>query len=141
MTIYDLNQYNDICVLVVETEEDIRKLKKRSRKTVQDKVQGSMQEYPYARTSIKIEGDVVDHKADAELKKRQQQLFDIKQQAEEKKKEIEDFMATAPARIVRIIRYKYLEHRSWENAAIKMGGKATGDSIRMELKRYFSEKK
>ena len=50
-----LDQYIDACALIRETEEDIRKLKRRQG-TVQDSVKGSNPEFPYQAQSFHIEG-------------------------------------------------------------------------------------
>ena len=37
----------------------------------------------------------------------------------------------------RIIRYKIFEGMTWEQVAVKMGRKATADSVRMEMERFL----
>ena len=49
-------------------------------------------------------------------------------------------MNTIPVRMQRIIQYKIFENLSWEEVAKKMGRKATGNSLRMELERFLKEK-
>ena len=49
----------------------------------------------------------------------------------------EQYMNTIPVRMQRIIRYKYFEGMSWEQVADRIGRMATGDSVRMEVDRFF----
>ena len=39
----------------------------------------------------------------------------------------------------RIIRYRYLEGLTWEQVAMRMGRRATADSVRKELERFFEK--
>jgi len=50
-------------------------------------------------------------------------------------------MAGASARVQRIIRYKIFENLTWEEVAVKMGRKATAESVRKEYQRFLYEKK
>ena len=51
-----LEQYIDACELIKETEEDIRRIRKQRKTIVQDRVHGSMKEFPYAAQSFKVQG-------------------------------------------------------------------------------------
>ncbi|BCK01424.1 hypothetical protein [Anaerocolumna chitinilytica] len=52
----------------------------------------------------------------------------------------EEFIASlADARMRRLLNLKYIEDLSWIQVARRMGGKATPDSVRMEVKRYFDK--
>ena len=42
-----------------------------------------------------------------------------------------------PVRMQRIVRYKFFEGLEWEQIAIKMGRKATKDSVRKEFERFM----
>lgn len=66
-------------------------------------------------------------------------LKEQRQQALKIKAEVEQWMNTVPVRMQRIIRFKFFEKLSWEQVAAKMRGKATGDSVRMEFKRFMKE--
>ena len=52
----------------------------------------------------------------------------------------EEWMNTSPMRMQRIIKYKIFQGLTWGETAEKIGRKATGDSIRMEMERFFKEK-
>ena len=49
-------------------------------------------------------------------------------------------MLTIPQRMQRIIRYKIFEELSWSEVAIRMGRKATADSVKKEYQRFMDEK-
>ncbi len=135
-----LEEYIDACELVRETEKDIQRLEKKKKTIVQDKVKGSMPEFPYVETNFHLEGTLLYAKADNDALLHEEKLLtERKQNAEQKKHEVEAFMNTIPARMQRIIRFKYFEGLSWEQTAQQMGRKATADSIRKEFVRFFEE--
>ena len=49
-------------------------------------------------------------------------------------------MNAIPQRMQRIIRYAIFQKMSWSEVAIKLGRKATADSVRMEFQRFMEEK-
>ena len=133
-----LKQYIDACELVKEAKEDILRLKKNRKKIVQDRVSGSAHEFPYTAKSFRIEGlsyPVV--KDPAELDRREAILQERLQRAEEIKRQVEAWMLTIPQRMQRIIRYRVFEELSWNEVAIRMGRKATADSVRMEYTNFM----
>ena len=48
-------------------------------------------------------------------------------------------MNTIPQRMQRIIRYRIFEELPWGQVAIKMGRRATADSVRMEYTNFMKE--
>lgn len=133
-----LKQYIDACEQVKEAKEDILRLKKNRKKIVQDRVSGSAQEFPYTAKSFHIEGlsyPVV--KDPDELDRREAILQERLQKAEEIKRQVEAWMLTIPQRMQRIIRYRVFEELSWNEVAIRMGRKATADSVRMEYTNFM----
>lgn len=135
-----LKQYIDACEQVKEAKEDILRLKKNRKKIVQDRVSGSAHEFPYTVQSFHIEGlsyPVV--KDPDELDRREAILQERLQRAEEIKHQVEAWMLTIPQRMQRIIRYRVFEELSWNEVAIRMGRKATADSVRMEYIRFMGE--
>ena len=136
-----LKQYIDACEQVKEAKVDILRLKKNRKKIVQDRVSGSAHEFPYTAKSFHIEGlsyPVV--KDPDELDRREAILQERLQKAEGIKRQVEAWMPTIPQRMQRIIRWKFLEELTWEEVAVKMGRKATGDSVRLEFQRFMAEK-
>ena len=133
-----LKQYIDACEQVKEAKEDILMLKKNRKKIVQDRVSGSAHEFPYTAKSFHIEGlsyPVV--KDPDELDRREAILQERLQKAEEIKRQVEAWMLTIPQRMQRIIRYRVFEELSWNEVAIRMGRKATADSVRMEYTNFM----
>ena len=133
-----LKQYIDACEQVKEAKEDILRLKKNRKKIVQDRVTGSAHEFPYTAKSFHIEGlsyPVV--KDPDELDRREEILRERLQRAEEIKHQVETWMLTIPQRMQRIIRYRVFEELSWNEVAIRMGRKATADSVRMEYTNFM----
>lgn len=133
-----LKQYIDACEQVKEAKEDILRLKKNRKKIVQDRVSGSAHEFPYTVQSFHIEGlsyPVV--KDPDELDRREAILQERLQKAEEIKRQVEAWMLTIPQRMQRIIRYRVFEELSWNEVAIRMGRKATADSVRMEYTNFM----
>ena len=133
-----LKQYIDACEQVKEAKEDILRLKKNRKKIVQDRVSGSAHEFPYTAKSFYIEGlsyPVV--KDPDELDRREAILQERLQKAEEIKRQVKAWMLTIPQRMQRIIRYRVFEELSWNEVAIRMGRKATADSVRMEYTNFM----
>ena len=133
-----LKQYIDACEQVKEAKVDILRLKKNRKKIVQDRVSGSAHEFPYTAKSFHIEGlsyPVV--KDPDELDRREAILQERLQKAEEIKRQVEAWMLTIPQRMQRIIRYRLFEELSWNEVAIRMGRKATADSVRMEYTNFM----
>ena len=133
-----LKQYIDACEQVKEAKVDILRLKKNRKKIVQDRVSGSAPEFPYTAKSFHIEGlsyPVV--KDPDELDRREAILQERLQKAEEIKRQVEAWMLTIPQRMQRIIRYRVFEELSWNEVAIRMGRKATADSVRMEYTNFM----
>ena len=135
-----LNDYIDACALVQETERDIRALKKKRKTIIQTNVSGSNPDFPYQPQHFKIEGTPFNYADDSALRWDEGLLERRKANAKKIKLNVEEWMLTIPARMQRIIRWKFLEELTWEEVAVKMGRKATGDSVRLEFQRFMAEK-
>ena len=132
-----LNDYIDACALVQETERDIRALKKKRKTIIQTNVSGSNPDFPYQPQHFKIEGTTFTYADDSALRWDEGLLERRKANAEKIKLNVDEWMLTIPARMQRIIRWKFLEELTWEEVAVKMGRKATGDSVRMEFTNFM----
>ena len=132
-----LNDYIDACALVQETERDIRALKKKRKTIIQTNVSGSNPDFPYQPQHFKIEGTTFTYADDSALRWDEGLLERRKANAEKIKLNVEEWMLTIPARMQRIIRWKFLEELTWEDVAVKMGRKATGDSVRIEFTNFM----
>jgi hypothetical protein len=135
-----LEQYIDACELIKETETDIRQLKKRRKTIIQDSVKGSMPEFPYAPHSFHIEGiaySVVENQGSLDMLEKS--LKERISKAEDIKGQVENWMNTIPQRMQRIIRYKIFNDMTWNQVAVRMGRKATAESVRKEFQRFIDE--
>ncbi|WP_302326302.1 RNA polymerase subunit sigma-70 [Enterocloster lavalensis] len=135
-----LEQYIDACELIKETEEDIRRVKKQRKTIVQDRVHGSMKEFPYAAQSFKVQGVAYSVVRDpGALEAYERLLEERKTRAEEIKVQVEAWLNTIPQRLQRIIRFKFFEGFTWAETATKIGRRATGESVKKEYQRFIGE--
>ena len=134
-----LNDYIDACALVKETDEDIRRLKKKKKTVIQTNVKGSNPSFPYQAQHFKVQGTAFTYLDDSSLRMEEKLLEQRKESAENIKRQVEEWMLTIPIRMQRIIRYKIFEERTWEQTAVKIGRKATGDSVRMEFNNFMKK--
>lgn len=132
-----LSDYIDACELVKETEKDILRLNQKKKTIIQEKVKGSMHEFPYTEQNFKIHGSAYSAKDDDRLRLEEELLKQRKTNAEQIKVQVEEWMLTIPARMQRIIRYKFFEGYTWEQVAKRLGRKASGESIRKEFNNFF----
>lgn len=132
-----LQDYVDACELVKETEAEIHKLNRKKKTVIQTNVKGSMHEFPYVEQHFKVQGTTFTVKDDSHLRYEEKLLERQKANAEKVKLQVEEWMLTLPSRMQRIVKYRYLEGLAWEKVAIKMGRKATADSVRMELNNFL----
>lgn len=132
-----LSDYIDACELIRETEQQIRRLQDKQSETTQDSVRGSNPEFPYNAQHFKIEGTTFRCGTIRACWKRKSCWADRRAAAEETRVQVERWMVTIPARMQRIIRWKLFEGLTWEEVAVKMGRKATGDSVRMEFTNFM----
>lgn len=132
-----LREYIDACELVKETEKDICRLNQKKKTIIQTSVKGSSPDYPYTEQHFKIRGTAFTVKDDSRLRQEEKLLEQRKANAEKIKIQVEEWMLLIPARMQRIVRYRYLNGMTWEQVAGKMGRKATADSVRMELNNFL----
>lgn len=132
-----LSDYIDACELVKETEKDILRLNQKKKTIIQEKVKGSMHEFPYTEQNFKIQGSEFSVKDADRLRREEELLKQRKVKAEQIKVQVEEWMLTIPARMQRIIRYKFFERCTWEQVAKRVGRKASGESIRKEFDNFF----
>ena len=135
-----LKEYIDACELIKETEAELEKLRVKKDTIAMDKVSGSMSEFPYAKTSFKIEGAVETGRNDNAIRQQEQILVERKANAEQIKQQVELWINTIPVRMQRIIKYHFFEGLGWEKTAKKIGRRATGDSIKKEFQRFLEKK-
>lgn len=135
-----LEQYIDACDLIEETKAEIRKLNKQRKRIEQDVVKGSSPDFPYTAQSFHVEGIsysvIRDPRSVEEMEKILEQRIE---EASKIKVQVESWMNTIPQRMQRIIRMKIFERKTWTQVAIRMGRKATADSIRKEFENFMKE--
>lgn len=134
-----LNDYMDACELIKETEDDIRKLKRKKKTIIQTNVKGSNPDFPYQAQHFKIQGTAFTYEDDSQLRFEEKILEERKANAEKLKLQVDQWMLTIPMRMQRIIRYSIFEKKSWEEVARRLGGKATGESVRKEFERFMKK--
>lgn len=135
-----LSQYIDACELIKETEADIRRVKKQRKTILNDRVHGSMKEFPYTAQSFKIQGIAYSVVSDpGTLEAYERLLGERKAKAETIKIQVEAWLNTIPQRMQRIIRYKIFDRLTWAEAAEKIGRKATGEGVKKEYQRFMGE--
>ena len=133
-----VTQYIDACELIKETERDIQRLRQRRKVILQDSVKGSMQEFPYAAQSYHIEGLAYATVRTPSLLDDEEELLEERRAAAaEIKVQVEAWLNTVPQRLQRIIRMKFFEELTWGEVAVRMGRKATADSVRMEFTNFM----
>jgi len=100
-----------------------------------------MLEFPYTPKNFKIQGMRYSVVSDpGELDRQEKILNERKVGAAEIRLQIEQWMNGIPQRMQRIIRYKIFEQLTWEETAVRIGRKATGDSVKKEFQRFMVEK-
>lgn len=135
-----LTQYVDACCLIQETEEDIRRLRRKKEGSIHDVVSGSNREFPYQQTHFHLEGTQFTYLDDMKLRSYQDILQERKRKAEQIKLEVETIMNDLPPRMQRIIRFRFFDGLSWQKTAARIGSGTTADSLRMEFERFLSKK-
>ena len=135
-----LADYMDAMELIKETEDDIRKLKKRRKTVIQTNVKGSNLKFPYQEKHYRIEGTTFTYKDDKNLRLEEKLLEQRKANAENIKLQVEEWLLTVPIRMQRIIKYKYFHRLSWEEVAALMKSKQGGEAIRLEFYRFMRKK-
>lgn len=134
-----LNDYIDACAVIKETEEEIRKLKKKKRTILQTNVKGSNPDWPYEEQHFTIQGTAFDFVDDGQLRIEEQMLKRQRANAEELKLQVEEWMQGIPFRMQRIIKYKFFDDLTWDEVAMLMGRKATGEGVKKQFQRFFKE--
>lgn len=135
-----LVEYEDLCALVNETEEDLRRLRREQSNVAVDMVRGSNPNFPYEQRSFRIEGvSYSEYKSDSRLIRETEKLLEERRKmCMEKRLEVDYWMNTIPARVARIIRMKYFQKLTWTEVAMRLGYES-GDAARIKLSRYLDK--
>ena len=135
-----LIEYTDLCALVAETEEDLRRLRREHSGITVDMVRGSNPNFPYEPRSFRIEGvSYSEYKSDSRLIRETEKLLEERRKmCMDKRLEVDYWMNTIPVRVARIIRAKYFQHLTWTEVAMRLGYES-GDAARITLSRYMAK--
>ncbi len=129
MTVEELKQYRAIKAEIKDLEISLKK------NNIKDIVQGSDEEFPYTKHSIKVNGLSGNNENISQLNR----LYSLRQ----RKKKIDDFIDDIEnISLQRAFRLMYIEgerKKSWTEAAINM--KYDPDALRMKCFRYIKNKK
>lgn len=133
-----LEQYIDACAQIKETKNDLMRLQKAKKRKEQDAVKGSSHEFPYTAQTFHIEGIAYSFIQDPSEEERLEAVLQERlKRAEQIKNDVEMWLNTIPMRMRRIIRYRIFECLTWDQVAIRMGRRATADSVRMEYVNFM----
>lgn len=97
-------------------------------------------DFPFGQISYTIHGIPYDAQDQKALERQEQILEERKAAAEVIKLQVEEWLSTVPPRMQRIIKYKIFEGMTWGEVAVRMGRKATADSVKKEFQRFMEEK-
>lgn len=135
-----LKQYIDACEAVKETEEQIRQLRKNRKTVVVDAVKGSMHDFPFVEKTFRTGGLSYSVVANPGQLDREELILEERlQNAKRLKCDVEAWLNTVPARMQRIVRYKFFEEMTWEQVARRLGRKATGEGVRKEFENFMGK--
>ena len=73
------------------------------------------------------------------LAKEKRILEEQRKVASDLKLGVEEWMKEIPFRMQRIIQYKFFNRLSWEEVAMLMGRKCTGEGVKKEFQRFMKE--
>lgn len=134
-----LNDYVDAEALYKETVKEMTAIERKKTTIVHDFVKGSSPSFPYTAGNIHISGIQYTPEDEATLKEDEAILKERARKTKETKMMVEHYMLRIPPRMQRIIRYKIFEGDTWEEAATKIGRKATGESVKKEFQRFIGQ--
>lgn len=134
-----LREYTDACELARETEREIRKLEKKKKEIVQMSVKGSSPDFPYEERHFKVRGTAFTAENDSRYRRKRKLLEQRRADAERIRLLVEEWMFSIPARMQRIVTYRYLEGLSWKEVAVRIGKNATENGIKKEFERFMKK--
>ena len=133
-----IRQYVDAAELAEETLADIEELNKK-KCMVLGKVKGSNPDFPYEARSFSISGTMCSFREADKIREKERILEERYQTAVSVKEAAEACINSAPPRIQRAIRYRYIKGMSWDKVAAKMGARVSAEGIRKEVERFLKK--
>lgn len=130
-----LEQIMDLRNEIEQLEKEIDRIK---RTVKQDKVTGSLSEFPYTKTSFTITGynyasNCETRGKEAEAARKLLELHDLTREIDQWLRSVES------SKIRQIITYRYFDGLTWNDVAAKMGYRYSADGCRMTLKRFLKK--
>lgn len=99
-----------------------------------------MHDFPFAEKTFRTGGLSYSVVADPGQLDREELILEERlQNAKRIKCDVEAWINTIPARMQRIIRYKFFEELTWEQVARRLGRKATGEGVRKEFENFMGK--
>ena len=134
-----LDQYEDACRLVEETQHDLRHLRSAKHEILHDSVKGSNPEFPYQPMSFHVSGiSYAVYDNPEAIARAEELLAERLETARQLRLRVEEWMNQQPPKIQRIVRMRYIQKRTWDQVAANMG-MGTPDAPRKYLDRFLSE--
>ena len=134
-----LEQYIDACELVRGGQGGAPEVEEAPKQIQQDIVKGSSPEFPYtALHTYHLQGISICSclKIPDECRTFRRRFYSSAWRSGRNARlssQVEAWMLTISPRMQRIIRYRIFEELTWAQVAVRMGRKATADSVRMEF--------
>lgn len=133
-----LQEYNDLCAQVIETEAQLQKMIAAENEVLHDSVKGSNPEYPYEPITFHIAG--IARQVDSNDVKQMRAILTARRDAVKNKRlEVEAWVNTIPVRMQRIVHMKYIDNLTWQEVAERLHRGVTGDAIRKEFTAFLEK--
>ena len=127
-----LQEYNDLCAQVLETEAQLKKMIAAENEVLHDSVKGSNPEYPYEPITFHISG-IARLVSSNDVKEMRGILTERRNAVKRKRMEVEAWVNTIPVRMQRIVRMKYIDNMTWQEVADRLNRGVSGDAVRKEF--------
>ena len=125
---------------VDDLEKRVKRLRDKVQGKVVDTVKASYTEYPYIEHNVTVRG--YSEATAAYLAQTSQALAQQRTQLARELSEIEAWISTvSDSRTRQLIRYRYIDGRSWASAATRAYGYPCADAARMRVTRLCEERK
>lgn len=137
MTKIQLENYIYLCGEVAELQREKQSLEKKLEAHITDTVQGSSSAFPYTKHPITISG--IDVNVKEVLEKKIAEISKLESQLSLQVSQIAQWIDTIQeSRIRRLMRYKYIEHKSWVKIAVLLNYDSP-DAARMAHNRFIEK--
>ena len=136
MTIERLEQYAALQLEVADLEKRERRILERAQRHVADTIKASSAEFPYLEHTITVKG--YSEKSARSLSRVSHTYRQQREKLAAELAEIEAWTASLhDSRTRQLIRYRYIDGRSWASAAQRVYGHPCESTARSKVVRYF----